>query len=104
VVQRHASDDLAAYVQSTQRFVTGTVRVKLFKGNSYGSRCVSHRIHYYSFNLATYDKGDIFDQRHAVVFHTAVGLYRPEFKPSFSLLVREGSSLNSLKTKKKGKK
>ncbi len=30
--------DLAAYVQSTQRFVTGTVRVKLFKGHIDGGR------------------------------------------------------------------
>jgi argininosuccinate synthase len=53
--------DLAAYVQSTQRFVTGTVRVKLFKGNcTVVGRKSPHSL--YSYALATYDKGDIFDQ------------------------------------------
>ncbi len=53
--------DLAAYVQSTQRFVTGTVRLKLLKGNC---RVVGRKSpkSLYSFGLATYDKGDIFDQ------------------------------------------
>ncbi len=54
-------EDLAAYVQSSQRFVTGTVRVKLFKGNC---SVVGRKSPYslYSFGLATYDKGDQFDQ------------------------------------------
>ncbi len=54
-------DDLAAYVASTQRFVTGTVRVKLFKGSS---TVVGRQSPYslYSHGLATYDKGDQFDQ------------------------------------------
>jgi argininosuccinate synthase len=53
--------DLAAYVKSSQRFVTGTVRVKLFKGNC---NIVGRKSPYslYSFGLATYDKGDQFDQ------------------------------------------
>ncbi|MFC1910532.1 argininosuccinate synthase, partial [Chloroflexota bacterium] len=53
--------DLAAYVQSTQRFVTGTVRLKLFKGNCI---VVGRKSAYslYSLSLATYDKGDLFDQ------------------------------------------
>ncbi len=53
--------DLAAYVQSSQRFVTGTVRLKLFKGNC---RVVGRKSpkSLYSFGLATYDKGDEFDQ------------------------------------------
>ncbi len=53
--------DLAAYVQSSQRFVTGTVRVKLFKGSC---RIVGRKSAYslYSYGLATYDKGDQFDQ------------------------------------------
>ncbi|MBM4432615.1 MAG: argininosuccinate synthase [Chloroflexi bacterium] len=53
--------DLAAYVRSSQRFVTGTVRVKLFKGNC---NIVGRKSPYslYSFGLATYDKGDQFDQ------------------------------------------
>jgi len=53
--------DLAAYVQSSQRFVTGTVRLKLFKGNStvVGRKAPKSL---YSYSLATYDKGDVFDQ------------------------------------------
>ncbi len=53
--------DLAAYVKSSQRFVTGTVRLKLFKGNS---SVVGRKspVSLYSYGLATYDKGDEFDQ------------------------------------------
>ena len=53
--------DLAAYVESTQRYVTGTVRVKLFKGNC---EIVGRKSPYslYDYSLATYDKGDVFDQ------------------------------------------
>ncbi|MCK5577214.1 MAG: argininosuccinate synthase, partial [Dehalococcoidales bacterium] len=49
--------DLAAYVQSTQRFVSGTVRLKLFKGKcSVAGRKSPFSL--YSCGLATYDKGD----------------------------------------------
>ena len=53
--------DLAAYVESSQRYVTGEVKVKLFKGNC---QIVGRKSPYslYSFSLATYDKGDVFDQ------------------------------------------
>jgi argininosuccinate synthase len=53
--------DLAAYVKSSQRFVTGTVRLKLFKGSS---RVVGRKSPFslYSYGLATYDKADVFDQ------------------------------------------
>jgi argininosuccinate synthase len=52
--------DLAAYVESTQRYVTGTIRVKLFKGNC---QVVGRKSPYslYNYSLATYDKGDVFD-------------------------------------------
>jgi len=53
--------DLATYVESTQRYVTGTIRVKLFKGNC---QIVGRKSPYslYDYSLATYDKGDAFDQ------------------------------------------
>ncbi len=53
--------DLTAYVESTQRYVTGTIRVKLFKGNC---QIVGRKSPYslYDYALATYDKGDAFDQ------------------------------------------
>ena len=53
--------DLAAYVQSSQRCVTGTVRLKLFKGHC---TVVGRKspMSLYNYGLATYDKGDQFDQ------------------------------------------
>ncbi len=53
--------DMAALVQSSQRYVSGTVRLKLFKGNC---RVVGRKSPYslYRHELATYDKGDLFDQ------------------------------------------
>ena len=53
--------DLAAYVKSSQRCVTGTVRLKLFKGNcSVVGRKSPFSL--YNYGLATYDKADVFDQ------------------------------------------
>jgi len=65
--------DLAAYVKSSQRFVTGTVRLKLFKGSC---RVVGRKSpkSLYSYGLATYDKGDIFDQSAAPGFIHIWGL------------------------------
>lgn len=53
--------DLAAYIISSQRYVTGTVRVKLFKGTS---TVVGRKSPWslYNLALATYDKGDKFNQ------------------------------------------
>ncbi len=65
--------DLAAYVNSSQRFVTGTVRLKLFKGScSVVGRKSSHSL--YSYGLATYDKGDEFDQSASLGFIHIWGL------------------------------
>ncbi|MCL0064752.1 argininosuccinate synthase [Dehalococcoidia bacterium] len=53
--------DLAAYVQSSQRFVSGSVRVKLFKGScAVVGRKSPHSL--YDLGLATYGEGDLFDQ------------------------------------------
>jgi len=53
--------DLTAYVRSSQRCVTGAVRVKLYKGSCV---VVGRKSPYslYDYGLATYDKGDVFDQ------------------------------------------
>ncbi len=65
--------DLAAFVESSQRFVTGTVRLKLFKGHSaVVGRKSPHSL--YSHSLATYDKGDTFDRTAAVGFIKIWGL------------------------------
>ena len=65
--------DLAAYIKSSQRFVTGTVRLKLFKGKCsvVGRKSPSSL---YSYGLATYDKGDQFDQSAAPGFIHIWGL------------------------------
>jgi argininosuccinate synthase len=65
--------DLAAYVDSSQRFVTGVVRVKLFKGScSVVGRKSPQSL--YSYGLATYDKGDEFDQSASTGFIHIWGL------------------------------
>ena len=59
--------DLATYVQSTQRFVSGTVRVKLTSGQCMVvGRKSEHSL--YSHSLATYDTGDQFDHNAALGF------------------------------------
>jgi len=65
--------DLAAYIRSSQRFVTGTIRIKLFKGNC---QVVGRKApkSLYSFSLATYDKGDEFDQSASAGFIHLWGL------------------------------
>ncbi len=65
--------DLSAYVLSSQRYVTGAVRLKLFKGNStIVGRKSPHSL--YRLSLATYDKGDQFDQSASVGFIHLWGL------------------------------
>jgi len=53
--------DLACYVDSSQKYVTGEVKVKLYKGNCHiAGRKSPYSL--YDYSLATYDKGDAFDQ------------------------------------------
>ncbi|MBI2866629.1 MAG: argininosuccinate synthase [Chloroflexi bacterium] len=54
--------DLAAFVESSQRYVTGSVRVRLHKGQA---AVVGRKSPYslYRYELATYDKGDAFDPK-----------------------------------------
>ena len=63
--------DLDAYVNSTQRYVTGDVRVRLHKGS-----CVvagrSAPSSLYRYHLATYDRDDDFDHQAAEGF---IGIY-----------------------------
>lgn len=65
--------DLAAYVASSQRFVTGTVRLKLFKGMVVKSGTRSPQS-LYNFALATYDKGDQYNHDAAIGFINIFGL------------------------------
>ncbi len=53
--------NLACYVDSSQKYVTGEVKVKLYKGNCHiAGRKSPYSL--YDYSLATYDKGDAFDQ------------------------------------------
>jgi len=65
--------NLAAFVDSTQEYVSGTVRVKLFKGTC---TVVGRKSPYslYDFSLATYDKGDTFNQADSPGFIRLWGL------------------------------
>ncbi|MFC2040767.1 argininosuccinate synthase [Chloroflexota bacterium] len=65
--------DLSAYILSSQHYVTGTVRVKLLKGHSTVVGRKSPRS-LYNLSLATYDKGDQFDQSAAAGFIHLWGL------------------------------
>jgi argininosuccinate synthase len=65
--------DLAAYVQSTQRFVSGVVRVKLSPWHcAVVGRKSEHSL--YNHGLATYDSGDQFDHNAALGFIKLWGL------------------------------
>src|SRR5258708_36684619 len=65
--------DLFAFVHSNQRFVSGFVRVKLFKGKAtvVGRRSENSL---YSKKLATYEGGDVFDHDAAKGFIRLWGL------------------------------
>jgi argininosuccinate synthase len=65
--------DLLAYVTSTQRFVSGTVRVEMYKGGfSVTGRQAPHSL--YSPALATYGEGDLYDHKAAEGFISIFGL------------------------------
>lgn len=64
---------LDAFIDSSQETVTGTVRIKLHKGNSIPvGRRSPHSL--YRYDLATYDSGDRFDQRASKGFIQLWGL------------------------------
>jgi argininosuccinate synthase len=66
-------DALDAFVETVQERVTGTVRLRLFKGDC---RIVGRRSPFalYDHALATYDSGDRFDQSAAEGFIKIFGL------------------------------
>ncbi len=65
--------DLAAYVASSQRHVSGTIRVKLHRGHC---TVVGRKspVSLYSLSLATYDRADQFDHSAAIGFIKLWGL------------------------------
>jgi len=65
--------NLVAFVESTQEYVSGTVRIKLFKGTcTVVGRKSPHSL--YDISLATYDKGDTFNQADSPGFIRLWGL------------------------------
>ncbi|EHU8348478.1 argininosuccinate synthase [Listeria monocytogenes] len=67
------TEALVAFLKSTQKFVNGTIRVKLFKGHAIvEGRKSSNSL--YDENLATYTSSDTFDQDAAVGFIKLWGL------------------------------
>lgn len=66
-------EPINAFINETQRFVTGTIRMKLYKGNC---TVVGRKSKYslYDTGLATYAKGDQFDHTSAVGFIYCWGL------------------------------
>ena len=65
--------DLSAYILSSQRYVTGEIRLKLYKGHSHivGRKAPKSL---YNLSLATYSEGDHFDQSASVGFIHLWGL------------------------------
>jgi argininosuccinate synthase len=65
--------DIASYVRSTQRFVSGEIRVRLDRGTlTIVGRRSPHSL--YSTALATYGKGDQFDHKASEGFITVFGM------------------------------
>ncbi|MGY3750699.1 argininosuccinate synthase [Vagococcus acidifermentans] len=67
------TDSLKAFIASTQIYVNGTIRVKLFKGHAIVEGRKSPNS-LYNENLATYTSADTFDQEAAVGFIKLWGL------------------------------
>jgi argininosuccinate synthase len=69
--------DLDKFIDESQKTVTGTVRLKLYKG---AFRVVGRKSKYslYSHDIATYGKGSAFDQRKATGFVELWGLQTTE--------------------------
>ena len=65
--------DLAAYIMSSQRYVTGTIKIKLYRGSSLvvGRKAAKSLYHV---GLATYDKGDQYEHGAAEGFIYLWGL------------------------------
>jgi len=93
--------DLSAYTLSSQRYVTGTVRMKLLKGHSTVVGRKSPKS-LYNLSLATYDKGDEFDQSASPGFIHLWGL-PVRTQAQVQLIGETEGPLSIVAPKKKGK-
>jgi len=92
--------DLAAYVASTQRHVSGVVRMRLHKGQAVAVGKKSPKS-LYSYQLATYDRGDQYDHNAALGFINIWGL--PVAQQARKQLLAEGEAPFQLGTSEAGK-
>jgi argininosuccinate synthase len=71
-------DAIRAYINETQRYVTGTVKVKLYKGN-----CIlvgrKSSVSLYNPHMATFEKENLYNQKDAAGFIQLFGLPLQEF-------------------------
>mgnify|MGYP002617320282 CR=1 FL=1 len=68
-----ATQDVQAFVESTQQYVTGEVKFKLFKGNIIKAG-ESSPYSLYNESLASFTTGDLYDHHDADGFITLFGL------------------------------
>ncbi|HUM85491.1 MAG TPA: argininosuccinate synthase, partial [Lachnospiraceae bacterium] len=66
-------DAIIAFVKSTQKYVTGEVKFKLYKGNIIKAGTTSP-FSLYSASLASFTTGDLYDHHDASGFITLFGL------------------------------
>jgi len=64
---------MTAFCEKTQQTVTGTVRLKLYKGNIIGAGMTSP-FSLYDPEIATFDEDDVYDQTWSEGFITLYGL------------------------------
>ena len=64
---------MSAFVDVTQQYVTGTVKLKLYKGNIIGAGMTSP-YSLYDPEIATFDAEEVYDQTWADGFITLFGL------------------------------
>ena len=64
---------LSAFVDKTQEFVTGDVKLKLYKGNIINA-AITSPYSLYSEEIATFDEDDVYDQKDSAGFINLFGL------------------------------
>ena len=83
--------DLMAFVVSNQQYVSGTARVKLYKGHAMiVGRKSEHSL--YRHELATYEEGDQYDASAAQGFIKIHGLHLPDAAPVRQRIRSRGNS------------